>query len=119
MISEFLPILFYAALLLAVGGGLLLLNQIVAPRKGSAEKVTTYECGVPLFSTARERFSVKFYVVGMLFLLFDVETALLIPWSVVHRKLGMAGVLEVAVFLAVLGLGLLYALRKGALSWQE
>jgi len=116
--SEFLPILLYAAILLAVGAGLLWVNQLVAPRKPSPEKGTPYECGVPPLASAHEGFSIKFYVVAMLFLLFDVETALLLPWSVVHRSLGWAGLVEVGTFLAVLGLGLVYALRKGALSWH-
>jgi NADH-quinone oxidoreductase subunit A len=85
------------------------------PKRGKYE---TYECGVPLLGSSRERFSVRFYLVALLFVLFDIETVFLLPYAVSYRKLGMEGFLGVLAFVAVLGLGLLYILRRRVLEWD-
>jgi NADH-quinone oxidoreductase subunit A len=107
-------------LLLVVGTAvvMLLASYCLGPRRPWRVKSTTYECGVPLLSTSRERFSVKFYLVAILFVLFDIETVFLIPWAVEFRKLGVFGMLEMFIFMAVLVLGLLYAWRRGGLEWD-
>ena len=110
-------ILIGASTLLAVG--MLVISAVFGrsahPRAGA--KLYPYECGMPVEGTPRQRFSVRFYVVGMLFILFDLETAFLLPWAVVYRRLGMFGLIEMFVFLGILLLGYVYAWRKGAFEW--
>lgn len=112
------PALLLVMVAVAVGGTMLLLAQILGPRRPTAAKAATYECGMPLFQDARERFDVKFYLVGVLFLLFDLETVFLIPWGSLGSELGWSGVLSGALFLGVLGAGLVYAIGKGVLDWS-
>ena len=81
-------------------------------------KYETYECGVPLLGSSRERFSVKFYLVALLFVLFDIETVFLLPYAVAYRRLGMDGFIGVLIFVAVLGIGLLYVIKRRALEWD-
>lgn len=119
MRESFVPILIYLALVLAVGGGILLLSAILGPQRLRKGKLEPYECGVPLLGQTREPFEVKFYLVAILFVLFDVEIVFLFPWGVIWRELGWAGFIEVGIFVAVLGLGLLYAWSKGMLDWSR
>lgn len=118
MLSGYVPILFYLILLGAIGAGILLGGHLLGPSRPRKNKLTAYECGVPLLGSARERFSVKFYLVAILFILFDIETVFLIPWSVVHRSLGIPGLIEVLIFLLILGVGFLYIYKRGALEWD-
>ena len=94
------------------------INRWIGPRRPSEEKLSTYESGMEPVKTARERFSVKFYLVAMLFILFDIEVVFMYPWAVVYRDLGLFGFLEMMVFIGVLLVGLLYLVRKGALRWH-
>ena len=95
-----------------------LLSRFVGPRNVNPAKTSTYECGVEPIGSARQRFSVKFYIVAMLFILFDIEVAFLYPWAVLFRELGVFGLVEMALFVIVLLVGLMYAWRKGALEWE-
>src|SRR5262245_35251625 len=91
------------------------------PQRGDqalGQKLSTYECGVAPAGTAREQFPVKFYLVAILFVLFDIETVFLIPWAVVFRRFGLLGVAEMLVFLLVLALGLVYVWRRKGLEWE-
>jgi NADH-quinone oxidoreductase subunit A len=97
---------------------LLGLQRLLAPKRPNAEKLSPYECGAPILGSAHQRLPVKFYVVAVLFLLFDIETVFLFPWSVLFRRLGLFGLVEMSVFLGVLVLGLVYVWRKGALEWE-
>lgn len=117
MRESFVPILIYLALVVAVGGGILLLSAMLGPSRVRKGKLEPYECGVPILGQAREPFDVKFYLVAILFVLFDVEIVFLFPWGVIWRELGYTGLVEVAIFVAVLGLGLVYAWSKGVLDW--
>ncbi len=108
----------YAGAALAVGVVLLVLSELLGPRRHDPEKLTTYECGVPLFDSAREPFTIKFYLIAILFILFDIETVFLIPYAVIYKQLGMVGLFEMAVFLLVLAGGLAYCWRRGALEWD-
>ncbi len=118
MPDSYLPIfvLMAAAGLLALGmlsvSALLGRSKAPAPARGYP-----YECGIEVQGSARQRFSVRFYVVAMLFILFDLETAFLLPWAVVYRRLGLFGLIEMFVFLGILLLGYVYAWRKGAFEW--
>ena len=119
MHESYLPIvvLIGASTLLAVGMLVIsaLFGRSSRPRAGA--KLYPYECGIQGEGTARQRFSVRFYVVAMLFILFDLETAFLLPWAVVYRRLGLFGLIEMFVFLGILLLGYVYAWRKGAFEW--
>jgi len=96
-----------------------LLSQFLGPRKPTPEKSAPYECGMPAVGDARERMSVKFYLVAMIFLLFDIEVAFLYPWAMALRELGWAGFVQVVLFMALLLTGYVYVWRKGALDWGE
>ena len=93
-------------------------GALLRPRRPSAVKAEAFECGNPPSGPARGRFSVKFYLTAILFILFDVEVVFLYPWAVTFRPLGMFGFLEMAIFVLVLALGFVYVWRKGALEWS-
>ena len=96
---------------------LLALGRLLRPTRPEEAKLSPYECGVDPVLDARERFSVRYYIVAMLFLVFDVETIFLFPWAVIYDKLALFGFIEVVVFFAILIVGYYYAWRKGALEW--
>src|SRR5262245_20045363 len=98
----------YAALVVGLGIFLVGLSRLLGPRRVKAEKTDPYECGVPILSSSRERFSVHFYLVAILFILFDIETVFMIPYAVLYQKLGVAGLAEMGLFAAVLAFGLVY-----------
>ena len=107
-------------LIIAVGMavGFVFLSQALGPKKYEQVKYSVYECGVDPFTSASVRVSVKFYLIALLFLLFDLETAFLYPWAVLFRDLGLFGFIEMAIFVGILLVGLVYAWKKGALEWQ-
>ena len=109
-------LLLIIALVMAVG--FVFLSQAIGPKKYDRIKYSVYECGVDPFTTASVRVSVKFYLIALLFILFDLETAFLYPWAVLFRQLGLFGFIEMAIFVLILLAGLLYAWKKGALEWQ-
>ena len=117
-LRPYLPLAAYAALVVVTGAALLGASRLLGPRVRQADKEAPYECGMPLLGGSRERFSVKFYLVAILFVLFDIETIFLVPWAVIHRKLGVFGLVEMLVFMAFLVLGFLYAWRRGGLDWE-
>ena len=112
-----LSILIMIGLGLAFAGGSVLLSGLLGPSKPTAEKLAPYECGMPAVGDARERQSVKFYLVAMIFLLFDIEVAFLYPWAMALRDLGWSGFVQVVLFMALLLTGYVYVWRKGALDW--
>lgn len=93
-------------------------SLLLAPRRPSAVKAEAFECGNPASGPAWERFSVKFYLTAILFIVFDLEVVFLYPWAVLFRRLGVFGLVEMAIFVGVLTLGLVYVWRKGALEWD-
>jgi NADH-quinone oxidoreductase subunit A len=110
-------------IMIALGAGFALvsivLSNLFGPRKPSPEKSAPYECGMPAVGDARERQSVKFYLVAMIFLLFDIEVAFLYPWAMALRDLGWTGFVQVVLFMALLLSGYVYVWRKGALDWSS
>ncbi len=94
------------------------LSRLLGPRRPTEEKLSTYESGMEPVRTARERFSVKFYLVAMLFIVFDIEIVFMYPWAVLFRRLGVFGFVEMLVFIAVLLVGYLYIVKKDALRWD-
>ena len=116
--DSFWPILIMLGLGAGFAGGSVLLSQFVGPRKPTAEKSAPYECGVPAVGDARERQSVKFYLVAMIFLLFDIEVAFLYPWAMAFRTLAWTGLMQIVVFFALLLTGYIYVWRKGVFDWS-
>jgi NADH-quinone oxidoreductase subunit A len=114
----FLPILIMIGLGVGFGAGSVLLSQFVGPRKPTPEKLAPYECGMPPVGDARERQSVKFYLVAMIFLLFDIEVAFLYPWAIAFRELGKTGFWQIVTFIGLLATGYIYVWRKGAFDWS-
>src|ERR1700676_5200230 len=112
---------FSILIMIALGAGFaavsVLLSNVLGPRRPSPEKSAPYECGMPAIGNARERQSVKFYLVAMIFLLFDIEVAFLYPWAMALRQLGWNGFVQVVLFLLLLLAGYVYVWRKGALDW--
>lgn len=119
--AEYLGLLVTFLISVSIAGLILFLNKILGPKnKGSVIKSGPFECGVdPLESPARSRLSVKFYLLAMLFILFDVEIVWLFPWAVVLKTLRWTGLLEMLSFIGVLVLGFAYAWKKGALEWEK
>ncbi len=109
-----LAVLIAGALLVAVAFGL---ARLIAPRRPNPEKLTTYECGIDPVGQGWSQSNVRYYVFGFLFVVFDVESVFLFPWANVFDSLGMTAVVEMAIFVAILTIGLLYAWRKGVLRW--
>lgn len=118
MLGAYLPILLLV--LVAVGFGLcsLIFSSLIGPKKISALKLSPYECGCEPVGTARERFSIKFYMIAMLFILFDIEAVFLYPWAILYKKLGVFGLVEMGVFIVILFVGYIYVWKKGALEWE-
>ena len=119
MIENWLLILLMLLLAVAFGGVSVLLGRILGPRNPTPEKQAPYECGMPAVGDARERQSIRFYLVAMIFLLFDIEVAFLYPWALALRSLGWAGYLQVVLFTLVLCAGYVYVWKKGALDWSQ
>ena len=118
MLESYLPILVLITIALLFAVGSVAFSFIFGPKKPSAVKLAPYECGMPLIGTARERFSIKFYIIAMLFILFDIEAVFLYPWAVVFKRLGMFGFMEMGVFIVILLVGYVYVWKKGALEWE-
>jgi len=118
MLAEFLPIAVVFLLGVAVAAGLLAVSNLLGPKRPDSSKNTVYECGVPLIEGARKRYPIKFFLIAMMFILFDIEVAFLFPWAVVFRKLGLFGFVEMTVFVAILLVGFVYIWRKGGLEWE-
>jgi NADH-quinone oxidoreductase subunit A len=118
MLESYLPIL----MMISIGALFALfmgkVNEFIGPRRPSEEKLSTYESGMEPVQSARERFPIKFYLVAMLFIVFDIEVVFLYPWAVSFRQLGVAGFVTMFVFIAVLLIGYYYLLKKGALEWD-
>jgi NADH-quinone oxidoreductase subunit A len=114
---SYAPILILGAVALGFGVFTIVASYLLGRPRPSAAKSSTYECGMPPIGTARERFPIKFYLVCMIFILLDVDAAFLYPWALVFRDLGLFGLVEMGVFMALLGGGFVYAWKSGALDW--
>lgn len=118
LFSEYLPILVFLGLAIVIGLVLILAAVVVAVRTPDPEKVSAYECGFNAFDDARMKFDVRFYLVAILFIIFDLEIAMLFPWAVAFGELSMAAFWSMMFFLAVLTAGFAYEWKKGALEWE-
>ena len=115
--ENYLPLLLHFMIAFAVAGAIVTLSWLIGQRKPTRAKMSPYECGVAPVGDARERFSVKFYLVAMLFILFDVEAVFLYPWAIILRELKMFGFLEMLVYVGIVLVGLFYVWKKGVLDW--
>lgn len=115
---DYLPIIILSVLALVVSGVIMLLSNIAGRPRRSQTETSPYECGVPVIGNARERFSIKFYLIGVLFILFDIEIVFFYPWAVTFDQLGLLALVEMLLFIAVLLVGYAYVWKKGALEWD-
>lgn len=118
LLSEYLPILMFIGVAVGLGLVLMLSALVVAVRNPDPEKLSAYECGFNAFDDARMKFDVRFYLVAILFIIFDLEIAFLFPWAVAFGEISMAAFWSMMVFLAVLTVGFAYEWKKGALEWE-
>jgi NADH-quinone oxidoreductase subunit A len=118
MLQEYFPILLFILVGLGVGVVPVALGRLIGPNKPDSEKLSPYECGFEAFEDARMRFDVRYYLVAILFILFDLEIAFLFPWAIVLDQIGTFGFVAMLIFLAILVVGFIYEWKKGALEWE-
>ena len=118
MLENYFPVLLFAIVGLGFGCVPLILGRLLAPYRPDSEKVSAYECGFEPFEDARIQFDVRYYLVAIIFILFDLEIAFLFPWAVTLGQIGMVGFWSMMVFLGVLTVGFIYEWKKGALEWE-
>jgi NADH-quinone oxidoreductase subunit A len=118
MLADYFPILLFILVGLAVGVAPMVLGALLGPRRPDPEKLSPYECGFEAFEDARMKFDVRYYLVAILFILFDLEIAFLFPWAVVINDIGLAGFLAMMLFLGILVVGFVYEWMQGALEWE-
>ena len=118
MLENYFPILLFILVGLAIGVLPIMLGLVVAPSRPDSEKNSPYECGFEAFEDARMKFDVRYYLVAILFILFDLEIAFLFPWAVVLQEIGLFGFIAMMVFLGILVVGFAYEWMKGALEWE-
>lgn len=118
LLLEYLPALIFIGLAAVIGTALLVMPLVIAPTKPDPEKLSAYECGFPAFGDARMKFDVRFYLVTLLFIIFDLEVAFLFPWAITLHAMGAFAFWSMVVFLGVLTVGFIYEWKKGALEWE-
>jgi len=118
VLAEYLPILLFLIVAGGIGVALLGIGALLGPRSKNAEKSDAYECGFEAFEDARTKFDVRYYLIAILFIIFDLEIAFLFPWAVVFKQIGIVALIEMLMFLLLLLLGFVYCWKKGALEWE-
>ncbi len=118
MLENYLPVLIFVVIGIVFGGVMILIGALLSTSKPDSEKLSPYECGFEAFEDARMKFDVRYYLVAILFIIFDLEIAFLFPWAVVLRDIGMFGFLSMVMFLGILVIGFIYEWKKGALQWE-
>lgn len=119
MFRTYIPILLFVLIAIGFAVFTLIVSGLVHPRKYSKVKLEPYECGIESVGDARDRYSIRYYLIAMLFVIFDVETIFMFPWAVSLDQLALFGLIEMLVFLFILVVGYFYAWKKGALEWQS
>jgi NADH-quinone oxidoreductase subunit A len=117
MVDAYIPILLFILVAIGFAVATLLMAWVIQPSKYNKVKLEPYECGIEPLTDARDRYSVRYYLIAMLFVIFDVETVFMFPWAVIMDRLALFGLIEMLVFLLILIVGYFYAWRKGALEW--
>ena len=118
MLEQYFPILLFIVVGIAIGAAMLVMGRLVSPNRPDPQKLAPYECGFEAFEDARMKFDVRYYLVAILFILFDLEIAFLFPWAIVLQEIGFFGFAAMMVFLGVLVVGFVYEWKKGALEWE-
>jgi len=118
LLREYLPILIFLAIAIALSVVMVFGSMVIVPQHPDSEKLSPYECGFEAFDDARQRFDVRFYLVTLLFIIFDLEVAFLFPWAVSLGEIGVFGFWSMVVFLVILTVGFIYEWRKGGLEWE-
>ena len=118
MLTEYFPVLLFLVVSAIVGIALIVIGNLIGPSRPQAEKSAPYECGFEAFEDARMKFDVRYYLVAILFILFDLEIAFLFPWAVTLKEIGAAGFWAMMIFLGILVVGFAYEWKKGALDWE-
>jgi NADH-quinone oxidoreductase subunit A len=118
MLENYFPVLLFIVVGLGVGVAPMVLGRLVGPHRPDSAKLSPYECGFEAFEDARMKFDVRYYLVAILFILFDLEIAFLFPWAVVLKEIGTFGFVSMMIFLAILVVGFIYEWMKGALEWE-
>ena len=118
LLQAYLPLVIFIGIAFAISAALLIAPFVIAPRNPDPETASAYECGFDAFYDARMKFDVRFYLVSLLFIIFDLEVAFLFPWAVAFGDVGVLGFWSMMVFLAILTVGFIYEWRKGALEWE-
>ena len=117
-LTEYLSIIIFLFVALGLSIGFIVLNFLFSPKKPDPEKLSAYECGFEAFSDSRMEFDVRFYLVAILFIIFDLEIAFLFPWAISLGKIGFLGFISMMIFLGILTVGFIYEWKKGALDWE-
>lgn len=118
LLREYLPILIFLGIAIVVSAAAVFASMIIAPQNPDSEKLSAYECGFDAFEDARSKFDVRFYLVAILFIIFDLEVAFLFPWAISLGGIGMLGFWSMMIFLGILTIGFIYEWKKGALEWE-
>jgi len=116
--SEYIPVLMMLLLGAGTAAGILIATTLIGPKKVFADKMEPFECGEHPIVSPKLRFSVKFYLVAIFFVIFDIEAVFLYPWAVLFKDLGLFGFIEMMIFIAILAVGLIYVWKRGALEWE-
>lgn len=119
LIYRYLPVLIVIIISIIIGLSMLFLSKLLRPKRTYTLKLTPYECGIPTMEDTWERFNVKFYIVALVFVIFDVETIFLYPWAVVYKKIGFYALIEMYLFIFILLIGYVYALGKNVFNWRK
>lgn len=118
MLAEYLPVLLFLIVSTGLGIVLLTVGWLLGPKRPDGEKLSPYECGFEAFEDARMKFDVRYYLVAILFIIFDLEIAFLFPWALVFKEIGLTAIIAMAIFLGILVVGFVYEWKKGALEWE-
>ncbi len=118
MLAEYLPTLLFLIVATGIGIALLVVGNVIGPKRPSPEKLSPYECGFEAFDDARMQFDVRYYLIAIQFIVFDLEIIFIVPWATVFRELGVLGLIEMGIFAGMLLLGFVYVWKRGALEWE-
>ena len=118
MLAEYLPTLLFLLVATGIGVALLVIGNLLGPQRPSPEKLSPYECGFAAFDDAHMQFDVRYYLIAIQFIVFDLEIIFIVPWATVFRDLGMLGLIEMGIFVGMLLLGFVYVWKRGALEWE-
>jgi NADH-quinone oxidoreductase subunit A len=118
VLAEYLPTLLFLFVATGIGIALIVIGNVLGPNRPTAEKLSPYECGFPAFEDSRMQFDIRYYLIAIQFIVFDLEIIFIIPWATVFRQLGVLGLIEMGIFVGMLLLGFIYVWKKGALEWE-